>query len=148
MKIYIDVCALNRPLDDQTQPRVRLEAESILLILDRIDASELTWLSSSVVQDEVDQTRDPHRRERVLELLKAAASTQKLDDTVQLRQRELSALGFKPFDALHLAAAEVSGCDVFLTTDDRLCRLAARVASELCIQVANPVDWIREIDSL
>jgi hypothetical protein len=31
--IYLDVCCLNRPFDDQTQERIRLEAEAVLHIL-------------------------------------------------------------------------------------------------------------------
>lgn len=28
MKVYLDACCLNRPFDDQTQGRIRLEAEA------------------------------------------------------------------------------------------------------------------------
>lgn len=38
--VYLDVCCFNRPYDDQTQDRVRLEAEAVLLILRRIEAGE------------------------------------------------------------------------------------------------------------
>ena len=31
--VYLDVCCLNRPFDDQTQDRIRLESEAVLLIL-------------------------------------------------------------------------------------------------------------------
>jgi hypothetical protein len=34
-RIYLDVCCLNRPFDDQRQDRIRLEAEAIERILDR-----------------------------------------------------------------------------------------------------------------
>ncbi|WP_420642969.1 hypothetical protein [Candidatus Leptofilum sp.] len=33
MKIYLDVCCLNRPFDDQTQDRMRLETEAIDVFL-------------------------------------------------------------------------------------------------------------------
>ena len=32
--IYLDVCCLNRPFDDQTQERIRLESEAVLLTTD------------------------------------------------------------------------------------------------------------------
>ncbi|BAY02118.1 hypothetical protein ACOWPH_21415 [Anabaena sp. PCC 7938] len=32
-RIYLDVCCLNRPFDDQTQWRTRLETEAILEII-------------------------------------------------------------------------------------------------------------------
>lgn len=55
-KIYMDVCCLNRPFDDQTQDRVRLEAEAILLILQHFEAKEFQWLKSVVVDYEIAQT--------------------------------------------------------------------------------------------
>lgn len=33
--IYLDVCCLNSPFDDQTQERIHLEAEAVMLILNR-----------------------------------------------------------------------------------------------------------------
>ena len=36
-KIYFDTCCLNRPFDDQTQTRIRLEAEAVLAILMKDD---------------------------------------------------------------------------------------------------------------
>lgn len=38
MKIYLDVCCLNRPFDDQAQQRVHLEAEALVDALGVIDA--------------------------------------------------------------------------------------------------------------
>jgi hypothetical protein len=45
--IYLDVCCLNRPFDDQTQERIRLEAEAVLRILANIQVrveNPLQWL--------------------------------------------------------------------------------------------------------
>ena len=44
MKVYLDACCLNRPFDDQTQPRVRLEAEAISLILEKLHQAEWEWV--------------------------------------------------------------------------------------------------------
>ncbi|MGH2585054.1 MAG: hypothetical protein ACRDJE_09075 [Dehalococcoidia bacterium] len=35
MRIYFDVCCLNRPFDDQRQERVRLETEALLIAFGR-----------------------------------------------------------------------------------------------------------------
>ena len=35
--VYLDVCALNRPLDDQSQMRIRLEADAVSLILSQFE---------------------------------------------------------------------------------------------------------------
>lgn len=34
MKIYLDNCSLQRPLDDKSQIRIRLEAEAILAVIE------------------------------------------------------------------------------------------------------------------
>jgi hypothetical protein len=33
MRVYLDACCLQRPLDDRSQPRVNVEAEAVLTIL-------------------------------------------------------------------------------------------------------------------
>ena len=53
MKIYFDVCCLNRPYDDQTQDRIHLEAEAIIGILRHIELNEWIWVSSGVVNYEI-----------------------------------------------------------------------------------------------
>lgn len=45
MRIYLDNCCFNRPFDDQTQIRIRLEAEAKLRIQDDLleRKYELVW---------------------------------------------------------------------------------------------------------
>jgi len=40
MKVYLDVSCLNRPFDDQTQARIRLESEAVTIILDECEHGE------------------------------------------------------------------------------------------------------------
>ncbi len=61
------------------------------------------------------------------------------------RGQELETLGFKWFDALHLACAESSEVDVFLTTDNRLLRRANRIRVLLQVRVENPYIWLEEV---
>ena len=61
------------------------------------------------------------------------------------RAEQLEEMGFCEFDALHLACAESAGANVFLSTDDRLLRLAHRVAAKLGLRVSNPLEWISEV---
>lgn len=41
-----------------------------------------------------------------------------------------------------IACAESGAADVFLTTDDKLLRRAIRLAEQLRIPVANPLNWL------
>lgn len=45
MRIYMDNCCLNRPFDDQSKIRIRLESEAVLFIQEKIATHEieLAW---------------------------------------------------------------------------------------------------------
>jgi len=66
-----------------------------------------------------------------------------LDDVAESRAGRLVDLGFAPLDALHLALAERAGARWLVTCDDRLIKLAARLAGTLGTTVALPpeVAW-------
>jgi predicted nucleic acid-binding protein len=145
MKVYLDVSCLNRPFDDQTQGRIRIETAAITLIFERFDAEVWEQVSSDMARIEIDAIPAAERQNRVRMLLPKAKSISKLNDAVFQRAAELEAMGFKPADAVHIAAAERWGADVFLSCDDRLCRLAKRRKGDLHIAVANPALWLKEI---
>ena len=139
------VCCLNRPFDDQRQDRIRLEAEAVLLILARCEAGEWQSISSAVVEKEINQIPNKERRNRIKTMLKGTSLTVALTDTGVARAREITALGFRTYDALHLACAEQAGAEVLLTTDDGIIRTATRNVERLKVRVANPLDWILEV---
>ena len=144
MRIYLDACCLNRPFDDQSQDRIRLEAEAVVLILLRVHAGVLRWVSSEVVDYEIDLTPDSGRRARVSLLARTANERVAVEEVDALRGVELEGLGFRTFDALHLACAERAAVDLFLTTDDKGVRLAARRADAVRVPVKNPLSRILE----
>ena len=143
-RVYLDVCCLNRPFDTQEQDRLRLEAEAVLLILKHCEAGEWQWVTSAVVSHEVDAVPNRDRRCRLLEILKRASQFVPLSDTTVERGEKLKGMGLKAYDALHVACAEQAQVDVFLTTDDRLCRVANRNALRLKVRVENPLAWLQE----
>jgi len=51
---------------------------------------------------------------------------------------EIATTGIKSSDALHVAAAIISGCDYFITTDKRIMKYITNR-----ILIMNPVDVIR-----
>ena len=144
MRIYLDVSCLNRPFDDQTQSRIRLESEAVILILEGIDAGRWEEVSSRMAELEVRAIRDEIRRRRVAELL--PEGRMELTGPVFARARLLVTSGFKAADALHIATAEAHQADVLLTCDDRLLRRGRQLADELNIELANPVDCLKEQD--
>ncbi len=145
MKVYLDVCCLNRPFDDQRQPRIRLESEAIALILEQFDAGKWRMVSSEMILLEVAAMPDRERRRRVRALLPGAGDTIRLTPGIFRRAEVLVQRGLKTADAVHVAAAERQGADVLLTCDDRLCSLGRRLRKTLRVKVVDPVSWLREV---
>lgn len=144
MRIYLDTCCLNRPFDDQSIDRNRLEAEAVLSILRHVHSGEWQLVGSEVIEFELEKIDSVEKLEQVTGLLSLATDTTEATDECYNRMSELVALRLKSVDALHVACAELSDCDIFLTTDDRLRRAADRIQNSLRVRVANPLDWLRE----
>lgn len=144
IRVYLDVCCLNRPFDDQSQPRIRLESEATLIILAQCEQGQREWVGSKVLTWEVDKTPDPERRQRVQLLASGVHHTVSIGQSEIARARHIREWGIAAVDALHLACAESGGVDVFLTTDDRLLRKAKTYAEQLHVRVENPLEWLRE----
>ena len=141
----MDVCCLNRPFDDLSQDRVYLEAEAVLSIISHCEKGEWTLISSGIIDYELSKLSEMDRWEQVQTL--CAVASERIMLTAQAEQCAVSfqQRGLKPFDSLHLALAETSEVDVFLTTDDRLLQTA--IGMNLKIKVANPVSWLMEVIS-
>jgi predicted nucleic acid-binding protein len=144
-KIYLDVCSLQRPLDDQSQARIRLEAEAVILILSRVEKGLLAWSSSEAVDYEISLNPDPDRARKAQLIAAGAGENILVGPSETTRATELEQFGFSGFDALHLACAESGGCEIFLTTDDKLLKRAKRHSSDLKVRVANPLNWLQEV---
>lgn len=142
MKLYIDMCALKRPFDDRSQPRVESEASAILDLLGRIMAGEhsLVWSPALTFENEADP--DLEVREAITRLSSSAAEHVSL--TVEVRQRiaDLHDMGIAPLDAAHLACAEAALCHSLITCDDRFQKRAARIRT--LIKVVNPLQFTGE----
>jgi PIN domain len=143
-KIYLDVCCLNRPFDDQTQARIYLETQAILEILSRCQTGEWELVSSTALELEIAKTPDLNRREEVQLALAIAKCKILVTEEIARRAIALTNLRIKNFDALHIACAE-GNADVFLTTDNRLLSRALSYKSDLNIIVANPTNWLAEV---
>ena len=142
VKIYLDNCCLNRPFDDQTQVRVRLESEAVLFVLSHIEQGDWTWIGSDVLIDEIEQTPDFGKRSRLQIVANYVQNVVEITELELERANDLQKLGFHGYDALHIACAENAKSDVLLTTDDRLLKLAKRFSKKLHIPVVNPLLWL------
>ena len=140
--IYADVCCLNRPLDDLQQTRIRLEAEAMISLLQKCREEKWVLLNSDAIEFEISRNPDPFKKEQLESILSVATRRLPSSEAIELRTAALMELGFKFYDALHLAFAEAGGADIFLTTDDRLLRKAQQYRDSINVTVENPVIWL------
>ena len=145
MRIYLELCCLKRPFDDQKQPHAHVESEAVLSIM-AAEGDQVEFVRSRAHHLENEQNPDGQRAERVREWLSASASPEIDDALLTSRTAELAALGFKNFDAFHLASAEMAGTDVFSSCDDRLLAAARRHSTSLKVRVVDPVSLLRELN--
>jgi predicted nucleic acid-binding protein len=145
VRIYLDVCCLNRPFDDQRQDRIHLESEAIRIILKHVRTGKFEWISSSVVEYEIRKTPDPERRNKVVLLTSDVSQKVKLDKSDTSRALLLEKLGFKAFDALHLICAEKAQADILLTTDVKFLKNGIKHAADISVRLENPVTWLQEV---
>lgn len=127
LRIYLDTCCLQRPFDDQTQPRIRVETEAVLAILAAVQAGEVEMVNSEALEYEIDRIPDEQRCYEALALLSLAAERLVISEAVEQMAEFLETKGIQPMDAIHLALASSHRLDHFVTTDDALLRKARYV---------------------
>ncbi|MDP3260049.1 MAG: PIN domain-containing protein [Thermodesulfovibrionales bacterium] len=145
LRIYLDVCCLNRPFDDQTQDRIHLESEAILSILNYSQTLNWDIIGSEAIDIEIFKMPDSEKKLKVGILASMHQSYVAVDRGLEIRASKLEESGFKTFDALHIACAEKGDADVLLTTDDGLLSKAAQRRSNLKIEIRNPLEWVAEV---
>src|SRR5476651_472661 len=96
------------------------------MILEECEIGDWHQVSSQMAKIEIAAMPDADRRARVFLLLPDEADVLELTTEIFTRGKTLESYGFKAADAVQAAVAEFLKADVFLSCDDRLCRLAKR----------------------
>jgi hypothetical protein len=138
--VYFDACCLNRPFDDQSQARIRLETEATEHLLRAVEAGILFWVASDALFYEIHKCPEESRRTAVLALCARAAERVASDEATMQRARAL-----RDLDALHLTCAERSGVEVLVRTDDAFIAAAGRLTPASVTRVVNPVAYALEV---
>jgi predicted nucleic acid-binding protein len=142
--VYLDVCALGRPYDNQEMMRIRLEATAVQLVVVHVRLGNYELCYSPVHVREIGDNPDVIARADLLALLSRIGTDirPRIDvGALVARTRELTAGGFGVADAFHVAHAEQVKAS-FVSCDDRLIRKcrAARVG----VWVGTPVEFCAE----
>jgi len=132
MRIYLDNCCLQRPLDNQTHPRIRVETEAVFAVLAAVQAKELVLLDSEALHYEISCIPDDTRRTEALALLSLASEHLQITDTIEALALTFEQRGLSAMDAIHLALASTAKADYFCTCDDKLFRKAIAIPGLTC----------------
>jgi len=143
MRVYLDNCCFNRPFDDQSSLTIRLETEAKLYIQEKIAAGHLSLGWSYVLDFENKANPFLERRVEIQRWNELADSFADETDEILSKMDELTSIGLKPIDALHIACAVALECDYFLTVDKGILKKTAGISQ---IKIANPMNLISELE--
>jgi predicted nucleic acid-binding protein len=145
MNIYLDSCCYGRPFDDQTQPKIKAEADAIKGVIKacKSGGSGYRIVGSLAVISELDEIDDDDKREVI-----KGFYFDTIDGNIQTtwqsraRARKLKEEGLGNMDSQHLATAETAGADFLLTTDVDFIRKCKNKKLTV-VTVMNPLDFKR-----
>ena len=64
LKLYLDSCCFNRPFDDLSQDKIRIESEAIITIIDKCEDGTWDIFESDILDDEFDRMTNPVKNKK------------------------------------------------------------------------------------
>ncbi len=142
MKIYLDNCMFNRPFDDQSNFKIRLESEAKLKIQENIRSGVYDLIWSYILDYENDKNPFRERREQIAKWEKYSIENIVEDDLVINLATSMRQHNIKKFDSLHIACAIKGNTDYFLTTDNGILNKSKLIHD---LRIIDPIDFIKEV---
>ena len=105
MRVYLDNCAFNRPFDDQSHIRTRLEAEAKLYVQESIKNQEIELIWSYILEIENDNNPFLEKRNAIEKWKQFAVVDIEETEALIERANQFVMHGIKAKDALHVSAA-------------------------------------------
>ena len=144
-KIYLDVCTLCRPFDNQSLMRIRLETDAYYLIWHGIQDGSYKMVVSPAHFKEIEGIEDLFERMELTVLLNRFGKKPSYQlNEVRKRAEKLYSLNFGIADAAHVAFAETSA-EYFITCDDKLLKKVCKL-EDSNLKALNPVNFCTRED--
>ncbi|OLS02596.1 PIN domain-containing protein [Tissierella creatinophila] len=149
MKIYFDMNIYNRIFDDQTQMRIRFESMAIDILFELVENKEYDLMWSFILEYENFKNPFMDRRLHIKSISTLSKEVIKPNDEIKTIAKDIVGnSNTKDKDALHLASAIYSGCDYFITCDDKFIKTVESNRNKLKdiikdIKLYNPIDFLR-----
>ena len=142
MKLYLDLCVYNRPFDFQGYDRIALESNAFIYLLEKIENENYSLVVSDALFYENNKNPNDQKKKQIFSYFKLAKENIKIDNFDIKRAKELIKIGFNEMDALHIAVAEKSKTDYFLTCDDKIVKLYRKHNDLIRTKISNILEFI------
>jgi len=144
MRIYLDNCTFNRPFDDQSYIRIRIESEAKLYVQEQIQDGQLELIWSYILDFENEQNPYSDRKNAIKKWKAFACLDIEETSTLLAWANKLTKMGLKAKDALHVASAIEGKAQYFLTTDDKILK---KLLTFQEIKVIDPIEFVKICDN-
>ncbi|MCX7068440.1 MAG: PIN domain protein [Methylococcales bacterium] len=142
IKIYLDNCLFNRPFDEQSHIRIRIETEAKLAIQEEIRRGTYQLIWSYILDYENSKNPFRERQEQIMKWKKYAITDIEENTGIIKTALLLNSKGLQKMDSLHIACAIFAKADYFLTTDDKVIKKANAITE---LEISDPINFIKKV---
>ena len=132
----------NRPFDEQSHIRIRIETEAKLAIQEEIRRGTYQLIWSYIFDYENSKNPFRERQEQIMKWKKYAITDIEENTDIIKTALLLNSKGLQKMDSLHIACAIFAKADYFLTTDDKVIK-KANVITDL--EISDPINFIKKV---
>ena len=143
MRIYLDNCCFNRPYDNQSQLRIKLETEAKTRIQEYILANRIKLVWSYMLEYENNMNPFEERRDSIEKWQELAEIDLEENNEIKQNANLFINIGIRTKDSIHISCAVYAHCDYFLTTDDKILNKSLLVKR---IKISDPIEFIKEYE--
>ena len=135
------MCVYNRPFDDQSQPRILLESQIFIMLLLMRSEGRFELLNSFALEYENGKNPNIENMLKISDLLRYSTDYISCDEGILDRSLEFEKYGLMGMDAMHVACAENTKADFFVTCDDNLIKKLKRI-DNIRVAFYNVIDFV------
>ena len=114
LKLYLDMCVYNRPFDDQSQPRIMIETQIFIILLEMIFQGHFKLINSFALEYENIKNPDIENMLKISDLLSYSREYVPYDESITVKAMEFEKFGILGMDAIHMACAERAKANYFI----------------------------------
>ena len=151
IKIMLNTNVYCRPFDDQSQNKIKNEADGVLNILFHAINGKAHIITSDVLHEEIDLIKDKSKRESVFYLVESVETERiSLAKEVLIIADGLNQIIHDYNDCLHISFAAISKCNFLITCDNELIERKDKIESFLLMnkmntQIIHPFVYLQKI---